>query len=145
MSGLDIGGSLSWTAVHDSIARTSRTCAYSRAGIMWSDPGPDVTARGVAEDLHAALEKAGEKPPFVMVGHSLGGPYIMTYTKQFGDQVAGVVMVDASHPDQLKPFKPIAPAAAEVSLTPLKIEAAIGWTGILRLQLQKGVARSWER
>jgi pimeloyl-ACP methyl ester carboxylesterase len=140
VSGLDISGSLSWTAVHDSIARTSRTCAYSRAGIMWSDPGPDVTARGVAEDLHAALEKAGEKPPFVMVGHSLGGPYIMTYTKQFGDQVAGVVMVDASHPDQLKTFKPIAPAAAEVSLTPLKIEAALGWTGILRLQLQKAPA-----
>jgi len=80
-SGLDINGSLSWSAVHDEIAKTTRACAYSRAGIMWSDPkdGPQ-NAKTIAEDLHAALAAAGEKPPFVLVGHSLGGPYIMTYT-----------------------------------------------------------------
>src|SRR6478752_3670469 len=39
-SGLDNLGSLSWAAVHDSIARTSRVCAYSRAGMLWSDPAP---------------------------------------------------------------------------------------------------------
>ena len=134
VSGLDVGGSLSWTAVHDSIARTTRTCAYSRAGIMWSDPGPAVTsAKGVADDLHATLEKAGEHAPFVMVGHSLGGPYIMTYVKYFGDQVAGVVMVDASHPDQLERFKVIAPASADMlAMNPLKVGAALSWTGLLR-------------
>lgn len=138
VSGLDVGGPLSWTAVHDSIAKTTRTCGYSRAGIMWSDPGPAVTAKGVAEDLHAALEKGGEHPPFVMVGHSLGGPYLMTYTKYFGDQVAGVVMVDASHPDQIERFRSIVPAAADMPLAPLKIGSALSWTGLLRLQAVQG-------
>ena len=132
VSGLDTFGALSWTAVHDSIARTTRTCAYSRAGIMWSDAGPAVTAKGVAEDLHATLEKAGENAPFVMVGHSLGGPYIMTYTKYFGEQVAGLVMVDASHPEQFARYAPIAPEATKLPLTPIKIGAALGWTGLVR-------------
>ena len=39
-SGLDVLGSLSWAAVHDALARTTRVCAYSRAGILWSDPSP---------------------------------------------------------------------------------------------------------
>jgi pimeloyl-ACP methyl ester carboxylesterase len=130
--GLDTGGAMSWRAVHDPIAKTTRTCAYSRAGIMWSDPGPALTAKGVAEDLHAALEKAGERPPFVLVGHSLGGPYAMTYTKYFGDQVAGMVMVDASHPDQLERLGKIAPAAGAMPVTAMKVTAALGWTGIVR-------------
>ena len=49
-SGLDVAGSLSWSAVHDSIARTTRACAYSRAGIMWSEPRPTAwTAKSAAE------------------------------------------------------------------------------------------------
>ena len=132
VSGLDTYGSLSWTSVHDSIAHTTRTCAYSRAGIMWSDPGPAVTAKGVAEDLHTALDRAGEHAPFVLVGHSLGGPYNMAYTKYYGEQVAALVMVDASHPDQFERYRPIAPAATELPLTPIKIGAALGWTGLVR-------------
>src|SRR5215831_15256305 len=99
-SGLDILGSLSWTKVHEPVAQFTRACTYSRAGIIWSDDkhgfhdGP-----GVARDLHAMLAAAGERGPFVLVGHSLGGPYITIYTKLFGDEVAGLVYVDASHPD----------------------------------------------
>ena len=76
-SGLDTYGSLAWASVHDSIAATTRVCAYSRAGIMWSDPtsGP-FDSRALANDLHTALTRAGEKAPWVMVGHSLGGPYV---------------------------------------------------------------------
>jgi pimeloyl-ACP methyl ester carboxylesterase len=102
-SGLGPEGALSWANIHDQVATKTRACAYSRAGILWSDPDPE-TRRGdaVARDLHAALEKAGERPPFVLVGHSLGGPYAMIYTKYFGQDVAGVVFEDASHPDQVK-------------------------------------------
>lgn len=135
VSGLDINGALAWSAVHDSIAATSRTCAYSRAGIMWSDPSPDaVTAKGVADDLHAALSQADEHPPFVMVGHSLGGPYIMTYTKYYGEDVAGLVMVDASHPEQLQRMAALAPAAGnpESVLGPIRIAAALSWAGVAR-------------
>lgn len=131
-AGLDMNGSLAWSAVHDEIARTTRACAYSRAGIMWSDAhdGPQ-NGKTVAEDLHATLAAAGERPPFVLVGHSLGGPYIMTYTKYFGADVAGLVFVDASHPDQLARFKAVTPV--QPSMTMMKVASALAWTGMVRM------------
>jgi pimeloyl-ACP methyl ester carboxylesterase len=133
-SGLDIGGSMSWSAVHDSIAATTRACAYSRAGIMWSEPRTTAwTAKSAAEDLHRTLRIAGERTPFVLVGHSLGGPYIMTYTKYFGEDVAGLVFVDASHPDQVARMKEVMPLSIGDALRPFKIASALSWSGAVRL------------
>lgn len=107
-AGLDTYGSLAWSAVHDSIAATTRVCAYDRAGIMWSDPaGGAFDAGRAAEDLHVALVRAGEMGPWVLVGHSLGGPYATTFAGRFGDDVAGLVFVDASHPEQVARFAEI--------------------------------------
>ncbi|MFN0181562.1 MAG: alpha/beta fold hydrolase [Gemmatimonadales bacterium] len=131
--GLDVGGALSWSAVHDSIARTTRTCAYSRAGIMWSDPTPAFTPTGMVTDLHAALAAGGERPPFVLVGHSLGGPISLLYTKQHGDQVAGLVMVDASHPEQFTRFKELGISTENAAVRLLQVAAALSWTGVGRL------------
>ncbi|MFO0699536.1 MAG: alpha/beta hydrolase [Nitrospira sp.] len=133
-SGLDINGALSWSLVHQPIAdRVTRACAYSRAGILWSEPhdGPQ-NGISVVEDLHAALEKSGEQGPFVLVGHSLGGPYIMTYAKYFGADVAGVVFVDASHPDQVQRFKALNVPESSAQLYLFKVGAALNWTGIVR-------------
>jgi pimeloyl-ACP methyl ester carboxylesterase len=105
-SGLDNLGSRCWAAVHDSIARTTRVCAYGRAGVMWSDRAPaPFDARRVAQDLHAVLIARGETAPWVMVGHSLGGPYVMLFTSRYNEEVAGLVFVDASHPAQLAHFR----------------------------------------
>jgi pimeloyl-ACP methyl ester carboxylesterase len=131
--GLDVGGSVSWSGVHDSVARFTRACAYSRAGIMWSDPksGPQI-GKSVAEDLQATLSKSGEKPPYVLVGHSLGGPYAMIYTKYFGPEVAGLVFVDASHPEQVKRVKAFTPQTLAASLTMFRVGAALARFGLVR-------------
>jgi len=102
-SGLDANGALSWYKVQDEIAAFTRACAYSRAGILWSDPasGPR-NATAVATDLHRLLRAAGEHPPYVLVGHSMGGPYAVTFTQHFGPDVAGLVLVDPSHPRQFE-------------------------------------------
>ena len=133
-SGLDMRGSLSWSTVQDEIAKTTRACAYSRAGIMWSDPSvAHQNGKSVAIDLHATLNKAGEQGPFVLVGHSLGGPYIMTYTKYFGQDVAGLVFVDASHPEQVQRFEAIAKSpGSELSGIMDRMGAALAWTGVAR-------------
>ena len=133
-SGLDLNGSLSWSAIHDQIAKTTRACAYSRAGIMWSDPsGGAQNGKTIAEDLHLTLLNAGEKAPYVLVGHSMGGPYIMIYTKYFGPEVAGLVFVDASHPDEVEKFKAITSLTQPVWLRLIaKAGAALTWTGITR-------------
>ena len=134
-AGLDTYGSLSWSAVQDSVAAFTRACTYDRAGIMWSDPKDGAQhADAVADDLHAALAAAGEKGPFILVGHSLGGIYILDYAKKFGDQVAGLVFVDASHPDQNRRLR----AAGYTQLTqaassPVVLLSKLTWTGWTRL------------
>ena len=143
-SGLDYFGSLSWAAVHDSLARTTRVCAYSRAGILWSDPAPGpFDAQRAARDLHAALTKAGETAPWVMVGHSIGGPYALLFTNLYQADVRGVVLVDASHPAQFarrqasigRPLKP--PTGL------LAVASALAWTGIVRLASDEGAPATW--
>lgn len=133
-AGLDNYGSLSWAAVHDSLAATTRVCAYSRAGIMWSDPvdGPfDVEAQ--ERDLHAALANAGERAPWVMVGHSLGGPYVMVFAGLYRSEVAGVVLVDATHPDQFPRYRRIAGKSMQPDGSDVRLGAALAWTGVIRL------------
>ncbi len=133
-AGLDTYGSLSWWPVHDSIAATTRACAYDRAGVMWSEPSPDGrNGTTVAQDLQATLAAANEPGPFVLVGHSLGGPYAMTYTKLFPDEVAGIVFVDASHPDQLRRFSEIPGYSAEPPVGLMRAVGALGPTGLPRL------------
>jgi pimeloyl-ACP methyl ester carboxylesterase len=102
-SGLDTLGSLSWSGVHDKLAQTTRTCAYDRAGIMWSSPRPHTEnlMQAIANDLNKALVISNEKPPYIMVGHSFGGPYITKFTELYGDKVAGIVFVDSPHPEQM--------------------------------------------
>ncbi|TDG07172.1 alpha/beta hydrolase [Paraburkholderia guartelaensis] len=129
-SGLDLSGALSWSAVQPSVAEKTRTCSYSRAGIMWSEPGKGAfDARTVAEDLHRALSTAGEHGPFVIVGQSLGGPYIMAYTKFYGADIAGLVFVDASHPDQVKALQTVMPPSDTMLA---ELAASLAWSGLVR-------------
>lgn len=138
-SGLDINGSLSWITVHDSIAAGTRACAYDRASIMWSDQ-KDGRQNGttIAEDLRATLAAAREVGPFVLVGHSLGGPYVVTFTKQYGELVAGLVFVDPSHPEQRVRFAATIAAPIRPPYTVLKVAQLITWTGLLRIAVASG-------
>ncbi|HEX8393396.1 MAG TPA: alpha/beta hydrolase [Longimicrobium sp.] len=98
-NGLDTSGPLSWNTVHDDLAAITRTCAYSRAGMMWSDPAPGAFhSDSAARDLHRALTAAGERAPWVLVGHSMGGPYALVFTARHPRETAGLVLVDAAHP-----------------------------------------------
>ena len=134
-SGLDMNGSLGWYAVHDAIAKTTRACAYCRAGMVWSDPsdGPR-NGKAIADDLHVALERAGEHAPFVLVGHSMGGPLVTIYTKYYSSQVAGLVLVDPTPPDLAQRMKAIMQLdILTLGQEPMKWAGRVAWTGILRI------------
>lgn len=129
-AGLSIDGALSWSAVQPRVADRTRTCSYSRAGWMWSDPpGQAPNARQVARDLHAALAAAGEKGPFVLVGQSLGALYSVGFTRDFGAEVGGLVLVDPSHPEQVER---VAGCMTETRSLRARIAVALAWTGLLR-------------
>jgi pimeloyl-ACP methyl ester carboxylesterase len=148
-AGLDLYGSLGWEPVHDSIAATTRTCAYSRAGLMWSDPAPGAfDSRRAAADLHAALAAAGERAPWVLVGHSLGGPYALTFTGLYPAEVAGLVLVDASHPDQVRRMRaasgvsPSALGRAREAAT-LAVGPTLARLGLARLLSRREAPDGW--
>jgi pimeloyl-ACP methyl ester carboxylesterase len=90
------GASLDWSLIQPELGRTTRVCAYDRAGMGWSDPGPQPrTPRQIADELHTLLTNAGVAGPYVLVGHSLGGKNVRLFALQYPDQVAGMVLVDA--------------------------------------------------
>jgi pimeloyl-ACP methyl ester carboxylesterase len=93
---------IDFTLVQQQLARTTRVCAYDRAGHGWSDPAP--SAHNIASDLNALLRVAGERPPFVLVGASMGGLYVRSYTASYPDQVAGLVLIDPSSEERLFTF-----------------------------------------
>jgi pimeloyl-ACP methyl ester carboxylesterase len=53
----------------------------------------------MSSELAALLAAAGEPPPYVVVGHSLGADIGRVYASLEGAQVAGLVLVDGFDPD----------------------------------------------
>lgn len=79
------------------IAPFARVCTYDRAGLGWSDPVAGVrTHQAMVEDLHKLVADAKLNGPFILVGHSVGGLLTRLYAKQYPDDVAGMVLVDAT-------------------------------------------------
>jgi pimeloyl-ACP methyl ester carboxylesterase len=91
----------SWARIVDRVEPHTRVCAFDRAGQGWSTDA-DHPQDGIqaAHDLHTLLEVAGEHGPYVLVGHSTGGTFAMTYAAQYPHQVAGMVLLDSSSPHQ---------------------------------------------
>ncbi|HVN21661.1 MAG TPA: alpha/beta hydrolase [Dongiaceae bacterium] len=98
---------LSWRHVQPEIAKFTRVCSYDRAGLGYSEPSAEPrTSRVIAEQLHALLQAASVSPPYVIVGHSMGGYDVRVFTSLYRNEVVGMVLVDASHPDQDNRFPP---------------------------------------
>ena len=101
------GTSADWGWVQPDVAALSRVCAYDRAGMAWSDAASAPRdARRIATDLHVLLERAQVAGPYVLVGHSFGGLLVRQYAAQYPAEVAGVVLIEAMHPDQFNRLPP---------------------------------------
>lgn len=94
------GSSISWTFVQAPVAEFARAVSYDRAGFGWSDAGPlPRTAGRAADELRVLLDRAGERPPFVVVGHSYGGLVMRIFAARYRADVAGIVLVDPAEPE----------------------------------------------
>ncbi|HEV7655559.1 MAG TPA: alpha/beta hydrolase [Mycobacteriales bacterium] len=90
-----------WSRITETVGNDTRVCAHDRAGQGWSGDAPrPQDARQIAADLHTLLGRAHESGPYVLVGHSTGGPYALTYAAQYPTEVAGMVLLDSASPDQ---------------------------------------------
>jgi pimeloyl-ACP methyl ester carboxylesterase len=89
--------SFDWILVQTKVASFTRICTYDRAGYAWSDPGPKPrTFAQINLELRDALAKLGEHGPFVLIGHSYGGPVVRNFASVYPENVAGIVLVDAA-------------------------------------------------
>ena len=92
--------SVDWSLVMPGISGITQVCTYDRPALAWSDPGP--MPRTFDQDiyeLHTLLHKSGVKPPYILVGHSLGGIIARLFEKKYPTEVKGLVLVDATSED----------------------------------------------
>ncbi|HTB13973.1 MAG TPA: alpha/beta hydrolase [Bryobacteraceae bacterium] len=90
-----------WSKTQPSISTFTRVCSYDRAGLGQSDkPATPQTTAEIVTDLHALLKAAGEKPPYVLAGHSIAGIYARRFSDAFPNEVAAFLFVDSSHEEQ---------------------------------------------
>jgi pimeloyl-ACP methyl ester carboxylesterase len=95
------GMSSAWGWIQPEAAKFSSVFSYDRAGLGWSGPDAAPKSAGLAaRRLRALLHKAGMLPPYVLVGHSMGGLLVRVFAGLFPEEVAGMVLLDAVHPDQ---------------------------------------------
>ncbi len=99
------GVALEWEAVQQALAGELTVCSYDRAGMGWSDApkAPRTTGRIVTE-LRNLLQQGKVAPPYVLVGHSFGGYTAQLFASRYRRDVAGLVLLDSSHPEQVERF-----------------------------------------
>jgi pimeloyl-ACP methyl ester carboxylesterase len=118
------GGYGGYIKVRPEVAKFARVCWYDRAGEGWSDPPPvPRTSATITNDLHDLLQRAPIPAPYILVGHSIGGSFARIYAGRFPSEVAGLVLVDSSNPDQNEP--PI--MLAKINRMPIFVRQLLCW------------------
>jgi len=106
-----------WAPVIHRVAPGTAVFAYDRVGYGASTVVPTAPRRDpctIARELHDTLQAAGVPPPYVLVGHSIGGLYQYAFAKLYPDEVAAVLLVDPTHPDHWARMQREAPASARL-------------------------------
>ena len=98
------GGSLElWGQVPARVSEFAKVVAYDRAGDGLSDKGiTERDGRNIASELHAALQNARIPGPYILVGHSLGGPYARIFAGMYPKEVAAMVLVDPTQEEMME-------------------------------------------
>ena len=138
---------LTWASVQPEVARFTRVCTYDRAGLGWSERSPKPrTATNIVDELNALLTQAGVEPPYVLVGHSIGGMFVRLYAHRFADQVVGMVLVDAAHEEQdlrfPKPVQRLQQQNLTMMVWAMRLLKMLNTMGILALLADK-TGSSW--
>ncbi|MBV8037812.1 alpha/beta hydrolase [Roseateles sp.] len=119
-SGLGDGKDV-WAAVIRRVVPDVAVFAYDRPGYGDSSAAPAAATAPprdpctIAHELHLALQVAGQRPPYILVGHSIGGLYQYAFARLYPAEVAAVLLVDPTHPDHWVRMQREAPAAARIA------------------------------
>ncbi|MCG8378681.1 MAG: alpha/beta hydrolase [Proteobacteria bacterium] len=96
------GFSLEWVDIQKAVSPMTRVCAYDRAGYGWSEMGPlPRTSERIVTELRLLLNKGMVPGPYILVGHSFGGYTAQYFARSYPEDIAGLVLIDSSHPEQV--------------------------------------------
>lgn len=108
------GDTDTWDKVQSLVSQFTHVCSYDRLGLGRSEPLKDGTVQSVGQvvtNLEDLLKAADVPPPYILVGHSIGGLYARAFDAQYDSQVAGIVLLDSSHEEQIWRFAQSEPDA----------------------------------
>jgi pimeloyl-ACP methyl ester carboxylesterase len=135
------GNCLLWARTMAALRPLTEVCAYDRAGSGWSDDAPAGqrrTSRAIVEELRRALGATGLKPPYLLLGHSAGAIHNLVYAKCYPAEVAGMVLVDPSHPEMFSRAPGVPGQRATAAMMG-------GMAGLGRLGLRRWVGTAYLR
>jgi pimeloyl-ACP methyl ester carboxylesterase len=89
-----------WEPLYPEIEKLGTVLGWNRFGLQGSDAPPErQTGTVVLGSLRELLGYSGLEPPYVLVAHSLGGLFANLFARLWPEQVAGVLFLEATHPD----------------------------------------------
>ena len=134
---------LNWFFIQESVSSFTYTASYDRAGLGWSSPcRSSRTPTNIARELHALLECAQMKPPYVLVGHSFGGLVMRRYALLYPDEAIGVVLVDPMRCEEWPPLDPSKQSEIDLSRRLFRVAIPVARFGIARLAATTLLGRS---
>ena len=138
------GSSLEWETVQRSIAEFAPVFSYDRAGVGWSDPGDPYRRTGLHEigTLRSVLRRAGVEPPYVLVGHSIGGLHARLFASCYPREVAGLVLVDSLHERMFEALPDAVWQREQVRRRALRLLPVLARFGIVRALVRLDVIPS---
>ena len=98
---------LNWCHIQENVSQFTHTASYDRGGLGWSSQANSARTPGnIAIELHEMLQRAGIKPPYILVGHSFGGLVMRRYALLYPEEVSGIVLVDPMRCEEWPPMDP---------------------------------------
>lgn len=122
-----------WRIVQPALSKLGHVCSYDRFGFGWSDHTSEArTPQCIAAELHQALQSAGAMGPYLLVGHSFGGILVRQFARLYPEEVAGMILVDSAHEDQIERMPWARDEAKNIKVL-FTLLAVLHRLGILRL------------
>lgn len=119
--------------LYEEISRFTRVVVYDRPGYGWSetsDSPRDIDT--ITQEIHELLEKSGEKPPYILVGHSLASLEVLRFAQLYTEEVQGIVLLDAGNPEYYANE-----TLNDEATSSLSLKSVLSKTGVFRLLFKK--------
>jgi pimeloyl-ACP methyl ester carboxylesterase len=134
---------LNWFHIQQRVSRFTYTASYDRGGLGWSSPCRTARTPGnIAAELHAMLQGAGIRPPYILVGHSFGGLVMRRYALLYPDDVLSVLLVDPMRCEEWPPMNPGKQSQLDIGRRLSHFAIPVARFGLARLAVTSLLCRS---